>query len=67
MSNWEEQLKIFKTGVFEDEMRYASNKILALPIEDQPSEAEILEFLNECLIKDFKKIFIRWDKLKPNN
>jgi len=62
MEKWKQQLSRLQEGVFKDELRFARNQLLELPIEEQPTEEQIMEFVNECIQKDFKEIFVYWNK-----
>jgi RNA polymerase subunit RPABC4/transcription elongation factor Spt4 len=60
--DWKEKIKHLQGGAFLDELRYAQNQLLELPIEETPSEEEILQFITECLKKDFKEVFFQWNE-----
>jgi len=62
VDKWKESLHDIALGAFDDELRFAQNKIMELPNEEQPTENEMLKFLIEMVTEQFKKIFINWDK-----
>ena len=66
MENWKEKVKFVQEGVFNDELRFGLNKLLEVPVEKQPSEKEIMEFILESLKKDFESVFVNWNKFENN-
>jgi hypothetical protein len=64
MKPWEQSLVHLKEGIFVDELKYVQNQLLKLPIEEQPSAEELLEFINQNIKKDFDQVFVQWDNFK---